>query len=190
MPPIAGNIPINLSTPDSVFICQGDVVTIDGPLGFSQYNWSTGATTSSIITTSTGNYSLSVVDGNGCTGTSNTTTISMSPQSITATTTGYSLCNGSVTLDAGSGFGSYQWYNNGTIMPNGTNQTFIATIAGNYTVDVTYPTGCTATSYPITIYAGTSQFYFSISPISPISPINEKLLFSFEGNVIGLYRFI
>ena len=122
-----GNIPISLSTPDSVFICQGDTVIIQGPPGFVQYNWNTGATTSSIITTSTGNYSLSVVDANGCTGTSNTTTISMSPQSITATTTGYSLCNGSVTLDAGPGFGSYQWYNNGAIMPNGTNQTFIAT---------------------------------------------------------------
>ena len=71
----SGNIPINLSTPDSVFICQGDTVLIDGPLGFSSYNWSTGATSSSISTTSVGNYSLSVIDINGCTGTSNTTTL-------------------------------------------------------------------------------------------------------------------
>ena len=161
----SGNIPITLSTPDSVFICQGDTVIIDGPLGYSTYNWSTGATTSSITTTSTGNYSLSVVDGNGCTGTSNTTSVSISPQTTTATTTGFSLCNGSVTLDAGSGFASYQWYNNGTIMTNGTNQTFVATIAGNYTVGVTYPTGCTATSNTLTIYAGTGQFYFSINTI-------------------------
>ena len=161
----SGNIPITLSTPDSVFICQGDTVIIDGPLGYSTYNWSTGSTTSSITTTSTGNYSLSVVDGNGCTGTSNTTSVSISPQTITATTTGFSLCNGSVTLDAGSGFSSYQWYNNGAIMSNGTNQTFIATIAGNYTVDVTYPTGCTATSNTLTIFAATGQFYFFINTI-------------------------
>ena len=31
----AGVIPITLSTPDSVFICQGDTVVMDGPLGFS-----------------------------------------------------------------------------------------------------------------------------------------------------------
>jgi hypothetical protein len=161
----AGTIPISLSTPDSVFICQGDTVIMDGPSGFAQYSWSTGATTPSIMTTSTGNYNLSVVDGNGCTGLSNTTSVSMSPQTITATTTGLSLCNGSVTLDAGSGFSSYQWYNNGSIMTNGTNQTFVATVAGNYTVDVTYPTGCTATSNTLTIYAATGQFYFSINSI-------------------------
>ena len=161
----SGNIPITLSTPDSVFICQGDTVAIDGPSGFAQYNWSTGATTSSISTTSIGNYSLSVVDGNGCTGTSNTTSVSISPQTITATTTGFSLCNGSVTLDAGSGYSSYQWYNNGAIMTNGTNQNFIANVAGNYTVEVTYPTGCTAISNTITIFSATGQFYFSITPI-------------------------
>jgi hypothetical protein len=161
----SGNIPITLSTADSVFICQGDTVIMDGPLGFAQYIWNTGATTSSISTTSTGNFNLSVVDGNGCTGTSNTTSVSMSPQTITATTTGFSLCNGSVTLDAGSGFSSYQWYNNGTIMTNGTNQTFVAAVAGNYTVEVTYPTGCTATSNALTIFAATGQFYFSINAI-------------------------
>ena len=56
----SGNIPITLSTPDSLFICQGDTVEMNGPLGFSSYNWSTGASTSSITTTLTGNYSLSV----------------------------------------------------------------------------------------------------------------------------------
>ena len=161
----SGNIPITLSTADSVFICQGDTVIIDGPLGFAQYLWNTGATSSSISTTSTGNYNLSVVDGNGCTGTSNTTSVSISPQTITASATGLSLCNGSVTLDAGSGFSSYQWYNNGAIMTTETNQTLIASIAGNYTVEVTYPTGCTATSIPITIFAATGQFYFTINAI-------------------------
>jgi len=155
----SGNIPITLSTADSVFICQGDTVVIDGPLGYITYNWSTGATTSSISTTLTGNYSLSVVDGNGCTGTSNTTSVSISPQSITATTTGFSLCNGSVTLDAGSGFSSYQWYNNGFTM--GTNQMLNVTVAGNYTVEVTYPTGCTATSNNLPIYATNFNFFIN-----------------------------
>ena len=61
----AGNIPINLSTPGSVFICHGDTVIINGPAGFSLYNWNTGATTPLITTTSTGSYSLSVIDGIG-----------------------------------------------------------------------------------------------------------------------------
>ena len=160
----SGNIPINLSTSDSVFICQGDTVLIDGPLGFSSYNWSTGATSSSISTTSVGNYSLSVIDINGCTGTSNTTTVSISPTTITASASGLSLCNGNVTLDAGSGFIDYQWYNNGSMMIN-TAQTLIVSNAGNYHVDVTYPTGCTATSNIIQIISGASQFYCTIDSI-------------------------
>ena len=156
-----GNIPITLSTPDSVFICQGDTVVIDGPLGYITYNWSTGEITSSISTTLTGNYSLSVIDGNGCTGTSNTTSVSISPQSIIATTTGFSLCNGPVTLNAGSGFSSYQWYNNGVIMGSGINQTFNPIIAGNYTVEVTYPTGCTATSNTLPIYSTNFNFFIN-----------------------------
>jgi hypothetical protein len=161
----SGNIPISLSTPDSVFICQGDTVIINGPTGFATYNWNTGATTSSITTTSTGSYSLSVVDGNGCVGTSNTTSVSISPQTITATTTGLSLCNGSVTLDAGSGFASYQWFNNGMMIINTTSQTLVVTAAGTYHCEVVYPTGCTAISNTLSIVAGTGSFNVIISAI-------------------------
>jgi hypothetical protein len=160
----SNTIPISLSTPDSIFICQGDTVFINGPTGFSQYNWSTGATTSSITTTSTGNYTLTVIDGNGCTGTSNTTTVNISPQSISLSTTGYSLCNGPVTIDAGSGYSSYLWSNNST------NQAIVVNAANSYFVTVTYPTGCTAMSDTITIASATGQFYFTIN-----TPGNDSL---------------
>jgi hypothetical protein len=161
----SGNIPITLSTPDSLFICQGDTVEMNGPLGFSTYNWSTGATTSSITTTLTGNYSLSVVDGNGCPGTSNTTSISISPQTIIANTTSSSLCNGPVTLDAGSGFAIYQWYNNNVLITGGISQNLIATTAGAYHCEIVYPTGCTAISNTLSIVAGTGAFNVIISAI-------------------------
>ena len=161
----SGNIPITLSTPDSLFICQGDTVEMNGPLGFSTYNWSTGETTSSITTTLTGNYSLSVVDGNGCPGTSNTTSISISPQTITANTTGSSLCNGPVTLDAGSGFAIYQWYNNNVLITGGISQNLIVTTAGAYHCEIVYPTGCTAISNTLSIVAGTGAFNVIISAI-------------------------
>ena len=161
----SGNIPITLSTPDSLFICQGDTVEMNGPLGFSTYNWSTGASTSSITTTLTGNYSLSVVDGNGCPGTSNTTSISISPQTIIANTTSSSLCNGPVTLDAGSGFAIYQWYNNNVLITGGISQNLIATTAGAYHCEIVYPTGCTAISNTLSIVAGTGAFNVIISAI-------------------------
>ena len=179
-------IPITLSTPDSVFICQGDTIPIDGPTGFTNYNWSAGGGaitvgqgTNSITTTSTGNYSLIVTDGNGCSGTSNTTSVSISPQTITATTTGLSLCNGSVTLDAGSGFSSYQWFNNGLAYFGGTLQTLTVTAAGVYHCEVVYPTGCTAISNSMTIVAGTSAFNVEISAIG-----SDTICESSNGQVI------
>lgn len=52
--------------------------------------------------------------------------------------------NGSVlTATAGA---SYQWYLNGSIIPSGINQTFNATVAGQYTVTVTFANGCSRTS--------------------------------------------
>jgi hypothetical protein len=160
----SGNIPINLSTQDSVFICQGDTVIINAPTGFSQYIWNTGATTTSLSTTLTGNYSLNVTDANGCPGTSNTTSVSISPSIITATTSGLSLCNGAVNLDAGPGFASYQWYQNGIMMANNS-QTLMANSPGNYNVLVTYPTLCTATSNTITIISGANLFFTTIDSI-------------------------
>ena len=160
----SGNIPIVLSTPDSVSICQGDNVTIDGPFGFSQYNWSTGETTSSIITTSTGSYSLSIIDTNGCPGTSNTTTVSISPQTTTVSASGLSLCNGSINLDAVSGFLSYQWYKNGIMIIN-TTQSLLVNSPGNYYVEATYPTGCLAISDTLEIISGASQFNFYIASV-------------------------
>ena len=160
----SGNIPVSLSTPDSLFICQGDTVIINAPSGFAQYNWSTGATTSFISTTLTGNYSLTVVDGNGCPGSSNTTSVNISPSTITATTSGLSLCNGAVTLDAGIGYAAYQWYQNGLPI-SGSNNLLTASSPGNYNVVVTYPTLCTATSNTITIISGVSQFFCTIDSI-------------------------
>jgi hypothetical protein len=106
------------------------------------------------------------VDGNGCPGTSNTTSISISPQTITATTTAYSLCNGPITINAGSGFATYQWYKNGIMMIN-SSQTLLVTTggAGAYHCEVIYPTGCTAISNTLTIVAGTVAFNVIISAI-------------------------
>ena len=92
----------------------------------------------------------------------------ISPPTITATTTSLSLCNGPVTLYAGSGFLSYQWYNNGAMMINTTDSLVVDT-AGSYHVLVTYPTGCTATSNTLAILSGTSQFYCTIDSVGVAS---------------------
>ena len=54
--------------PDTV-ICNGYPSTIAAKPGFSTYNWSSGETTSSISVKQAGNWSLTVTDEHGCSGT-------------------------------------------------------------------------------------------------------------------------
>jgi gliding motility-associated-like protein len=50
---------------DDLVICPEGEVVIEGPVGFSSYNWSNGAETASIAV-GAGSYELSVTDENGC----------------------------------------------------------------------------------------------------------------------------
>jgi hypothetical protein len=52
---------------------------------------------------------------------------------------------------------SYQWYWNGNPIPGATQQTYIPTQSGNYTVKITDSNGCTATAAPFN-YTSTSSF--------------------------------
>ena len=88
--------------PEPTFVCgSGQVVSLDAGPGYTSYLWSTGEESSSIDVTSTGSYSVTVIDINGCEGSSST--------SVTFTgTLGFHLGNdttlcglGSLTLSSG-----------------------------------------------------------------------------------------
>jgi len=49
-------------------LCAGDTRTLDAGAGFTSYLWNTGATSQSITVNSTGVYSVTVADNNGCRG--------------------------------------------------------------------------------------------------------------------------
>ncbi|MBN2561793.1 MAG: DNRLRE domain-containing protein, partial [Phycisphaerae bacterium] len=50
-------------------VCEGTTVTLDAGAGFTSYLWSTGETTRTIAVTTTGTYSVTATDANGCEGT-------------------------------------------------------------------------------------------------------------------------
>ncbi|MCS7073310.1 MAG: hypothetical protein NZ108_02470, partial [Bacteroidia bacterium] len=63
--------PNPIVTPNrSTNLCPPEVVTLDAPPGYVSYLWSNGATTEDITTGSIATYSVTVTDGNGCSGTS------------------------------------------------------------------------------------------------------------------------
>jgi hypothetical protein len=136
--------------------CQGDSVTFTatytGTLGVQWYRGNNpiqGATANTFVADTAGTYHVQVENGNGCFGTSNSFTVTVSPIPVASVTASGPLgfCLGdSVTLTAASGSGyNYQWFENG-IGLGITTQSITTDTSGDYTVIITNPTSCSATS--------------------------------------------
>jgi hypothetical protein len=137
-----------LTTIGSTTLCANDSVTVTAPAGYNSYTWSSSAGTNygtarSIVVDQTDNITVSVVDINGCVGTSDTVKITLKPAiSPVVTANGpLTFCEGNaVTLSAPTGFNSYYWSNGAT-----TREITVAD-GGKYTVTVTDNSRCEATS--------------------------------------------
>lgn len=101
---------ITLSGPTT--FCEGGSVTLTAPAGFSAYLWSTGQTTQSIQVTKSGTYTVTIADGNGCTGTSTEIDVFVNPKPAPVLTLigSTNICNGdTVEVRAPAGYVSYTW---------------------------------------------------------------------------------
>jgi len=58
-------------------LCQGDSLILSVPGPYVSYNWSTGGTSDQIVVRQSGNYTVTVVDNNGCEGTSPPVSVTM-----------------------------------------------------------------------------------------------------------------
>ena len=124
-----------ISASGSTSFCQGGSVQLTASTGTS-YLWSNGATTKTITATLNGNYSVAVTQLGGCSATSNSTAVTVSPiATFTVTPSGpLSFCSGgSVTFTVtNSNAGTYVWYKNNVVVYTGPNKTYKATSAGVY----------------------------------------------------------
>jgi gliding motility-associated-like protein len=133
--------------------CQGGSVTLLATPGTS-YLWSgNNATTQSNTVSTSGNYTVTVMNAAGCTATSSPVTVIVNPLPIaTISASGpTTFCQGSnVILTAGPATGVTYLWSNGLTTP-----TITATTSGNYSVVVTTAAGCsaTATAVPVTVNA-------------------------------------
>jgi gliding motility-associated-like protein len=66
------SVPV-ITSPNGNQICQNPL-TLQAPAGYS-YNWSTGATSQTISVNTAGDYTVEVIDGNGCSSLSNVFTV-------------------------------------------------------------------------------------------------------------------
>ncbi|WP_321515549.1 gliding motility-associated C-terminal domain-containing protein [Marinifilum fragile] len=119
--------------------CAGGTVTLDAGNSGSSYLWFNGATTQTIIVSSSGNYSVVVTDANGCSATDDVN-VTVHPNPVVDLGLDQETCSGgTITLDAGNPGSSYLWFNGATT------QTIIVSSSGNYSVVVTDANGCSAT---------------------------------------------
>jgi gliding motility-associated-like protein len=118
-------------------ICQGTFTILNAGNNYSNYSWSTGASTQTINVNTGGNFTVTVTDINGCSNTASTTMV-VNPLPVPAITGNNVVCQGvATTFDAGAGYVSYAW------STGSGGQTLNANAAGIYTVTVTDVNGCT-----------------------------------------------
>ncbi|MBK9152558.1 MAG: hypothetical protein IPM26_16950 [Saprospiraceae bacterium] len=118
-------------------ICEGSSTDFTATGGVS-YVWNTGANTNILNINTSGNYTVTVTDANGCTATAaKSLTISANP---TATITGQSsICEGAATEFTALGGVSYAWSNGASTAA------ITVSNAGVYRVTVTDANGCIST---------------------------------------------
>jgi hypothetical protein len=123
----------------SLSFCTGSSTTLDAGMNYVSYNWSSGATTQTINVTSGGEYSVIVVDANGCIAMDTvqvTEANELTPQ-IQGDT---ALCLGdNIDLSVGNSYSTVLW------STNESTPTITLTNGGIYAVTVTDQSGCTGT---------------------------------------------
>ena len=93
---------------DQFDLCTGNIIQIDAPNGYADYQWSTGETTQSIVVNAGGSYTLDVTDNNGCTY-SKTITVTESDVAVIDNVDIVDFSsNNSITVIA-SGIGDYEY---------------------------------------------------------------------------------
>lgn len=126
--------------------CQGNNVLLTAT-GGTNYLWSTGETTQSILVSTSENIQVDVTNSNGCTAAAANTIVTVLPVTVaTITANGpTAICLGSnVTLSATAGTGlTYLWSNGVT---TATTQNITVSNAGTYSVTVTNASGCSSTA--------------------------------------------
>lgn len=121
--------------------CPGDSVQLTVS-GLGQILWNTGQTGATIWAKASGMYSASVTDSNGCTGMSNSMSVTLNPEP-TKPTVYYS--NNANLLISSSPTGN-QWMLNGVDIAGADSSTWYPVQSGLYSVRVTNASGCENTS--------------------------------------------
>ncbi len=147
-------LPIAKITPQGkIPFCQGSSVDLIASGGTS-YLWNNGSSSTTVIANKGDAYYVNVYNSFGCKSTAwlDVMVYPSPTATITPKTTTIIKENESVVLAATRGNGySYEWYKDGTVLPNAIDSTYTTTTPGNYTVKITTSQACNSTSAIVTV---------------------------------------
>ena len=196
-------LPIASLTPSgATTFCQGGNVVLSTASGTSYvYKWYkdntliTSALNSSYSAGVTGSIYVSVTDVNSCSAKSASVSITVNPLPVVDLGADKQLkLNDALSLSAGSGFSSYQWYKNGSIIFGATRSAFsilnvALTDAGAYSVNVSNSYNCSSSDVlnvsvsGLTTYTISGNVTYDNANSTPLSNI-RILLFNSVGSRI------
>lgn len=142
--------------PQNPSYCAGSTVTLSTG-NYSTYQWFMNdlaiqsATNNSFAASQDGNFSVYVVDENGCYSTSASVAISGSSPVVVSANRKPQLCSNETITFTSSNAATYQWIKDGTAISGATSKTFTTGTPGKYSVLATDQNGCSATSTSITV---------------------------------------
>jgi len=157
-------------TPDgATTFCEGGDVVLSATAA-SEYLWSNGETTSSILVDASGSYSVTITDANGCMGMSTSTDVAenLNPTPTIIADGATAFCGGSVGLSVVGTYDDYLW----TTGETGTS--IIVSTTGLFSVTVS-ENGCSGTSNEIATTSDTAP---------TVSISSDGTLICFEANTM------
>jgi hypothetical protein len=158
--------------------CEGGSVTLTAPAGFSGYLWSNGATTQTVTVTESGSYTVSVSDGNGCTGTSTEVDVTVyAKPTPTLTVVNGTFCTGdSATVSAPAGYVNYTWVSQNGVS-YGTSRSIVVKASDDIFCQVVDVNGCAGVSDTVKLTMNRVQ--------TPVVTVNGPTTFC-EGGAVTL----
>jgi gliding motility-associated-like protein len=149
--------PVTLSGPST--FCNGGSVTLTAPLGYT-YLWNTGSNSQSITVSTSGLFSVTITDANGCSSTSANVPVTVNPNPsapLISNSGPISFCQGdSVLLSGPAGFSAYSW-NTGN-----SSSSISVNYAGSFSLVVSDANGCVS---PISSVVNTIVFATPAAPV-------------------------
>jgi len=144
---IVNPLPTASITPNGPTIfCAGNSVLLTAG-GANNYLWSSSSTSQSITVSSSGNYFVTVTDGNNCSASTSLSVTVYSLPTASITPNGpTTFCSGNSVMLTAGGANNYLWSNSST------SQSITVSSSGNYFVTVTDGNNCSAsTSLSVTV---------------------------------------